>query len=79
MESFERRDFVIWQGAGGDAAQAPLASRDAVQGAKDQVQAMTIDRFSPDSRFRQTWTSFSRQRRQNPRTLRCIELAVFPG
>jgi hypothetical protein len=37
MESFDRRDFAIWQGACGDAAQAPLASRDPVHGAKDQV------------------------------------------
>jgi len=36
MESFKRRDFVIWQGAYGDAAQAPLAMRNAVQGAKSR-------------------------------------------
>jgi len=45
MESFERRDFVIWQGARGDAARAPLAARDAVQSAKEQ--AHTIG-FRPD-------------------------------
>ncbi|MCC0052281.1 MAG: hypothetical protein H6881_10425 [Rhodobiaceae bacterium] len=43
MESFERWDFVIWQEAGGDAARAPLASRDAVQSAKGQVQAIMMD------------------------------------
>jgi len=37
MESFERQNFVIWQGACGDAARAPLAVRAAVQGAKDQA------------------------------------------
>ncbi|MGJ8570136.1 MAG: hypothetical protein ACSHXI_05455 [Hoeflea sp.] len=37
MESFERWDFVIWQGAGGDAARASLAVRDAVQSAREQV------------------------------------------
>lgn len=42
MESFERRDFVIWRGAGGDAARAPLASRDAVESARDQVQAIAM-------------------------------------
>jgi len=42
MESFERRDFVVWPGAWGDAARAPLASRDAVQGAKDQVQTIMM-------------------------------------
>jgi hypothetical protein len=42
MESFERRDFVIWLGAGGDAARAPFASRDAVQSAKNQVQTIWI-------------------------------------
>jgi hypothetical protein len=41
MESFERWDFVIWQGAWGDAVQAPLAVRDDAQSAKGQ--AHTID------------------------------------
>jgi hypothetical protein len=37
MESFERWDFVIWQGAWGDAVQAPLAVRDDAQSAKGQA------------------------------------------
>jgi hypothetical protein len=40
LESFERRDFVVWQGAQGDAVQAPLALRNAVQNAKDQARAV---------------------------------------
>jgi hypothetical protein len=42
MESFERRYFVVWQGARGDAVQAPLAARDAVQNAKEQVHAIAV-------------------------------------
>jgi hypothetical protein len=42
MESFERRDFVSRPGAGSDAVQAPLAFRDAVRGAKDQVQTIAV-------------------------------------
>jgi hypothetical protein len=45
MEPFERRNFVLWQGAWGDAARAPLASRDAVQSAKGQVQTIMMDCF----------------------------------
>jgi hypothetical protein len=37
MESSERRDFVIWQGACGDAVRAPLAVCDEVQSAKEQA------------------------------------------
>jgi hypothetical protein len=79
MEAFERRNFVIWPGARGDAARAPLASRDAVQGAKDQVQTIIRHQSWSNTRLRQAWTSFPRQRRQNPRTMRCIALAVFPS
>jgi len=78
MESFERRDLVIWLEACGDAAPAPLASRDAVQSAKDQVQTITMDGYWMSTPFRQAWTSFPRQLRQNPRMMRCIAPAVFP-
>ncbi|MCA9689837.1 MAG: hypothetical protein KC636_09520 [Myxococcales bacterium] len=78
MASFERRDFVIWRGAGGDAARAPLASRDDVQSAKEQVQTIATERQVFDTLLRQAWTSFPRQRRQNPRTMRCIVAAVLP-
>ena len=40
MESFDRRYFVIWQGAWGAVVQAPQATRDAVQSAKEQGQAI---------------------------------------
>jgi hypothetical protein len=40
MESFERRDFGFWLETESDAVQAPLALRDVVQGAKDQVQTI---------------------------------------
>jgi len=37
MESSERRGFVIWRGACGDAVRASLAVRDEVQSAKEQA------------------------------------------
>jgi hypothetical protein len=40
MESFERRDFVFWLEAESDAVRAPLALRDAAQGAKEQARAI---------------------------------------
>jgi hypothetical protein len=36
-KQFERWDFAIWQGAWGDAVQAPLAVRDDAQSAKGQA------------------------------------------
>jgi len=77
MESFERRDFVIWRGVGGDTAQAPLAFHDAVQSVKDQVQTIAMDRLVSGSSIRHAWTSFPHQRRQNPRTMRDIVAVVF--
>jgi len=41
METFERRDFVIWREACGDAVRAPLAVRDDVQSAKEQAHTIT--------------------------------------
>jgi hypothetical protein len=68
MESSERRDFVVWLEACGDA----------VQIAKDQVQTITMVGYWMSTPFRQAWTSFPRQLRQNPHTTRCIALVVIP-
>jgi hypothetical protein len=79
MESFERRDFVIWQEVHYDAVRAPLAVRDDVQSAKDQAHSIA---WSTDTLLRKhcnrlAWMTFPLQRRQNPPTMRGIVASVF--
>ena len=47
----ERWDFVIWQGADGDAVRAPLAVRDDVQSTKERAHTIPFQ----DERHQETY------------------------
>jgi hypothetical protein len=69
MESFERRYFVVWLGAQGDAAQTPLATRDNVQDAKDQIHTIDILLYISIIYILSTWLVFPPRLRRNPREI----------
>jgi hypothetical protein len=79
MESFERRDFVIWREVCGDAVRAPLAVRDDAQSAKGQAHTITwrTDTAIAEAPQLPRLVVFSAPASSNPHTMRGIVTAVF--
>jgi hypothetical protein len=60
-----------------DAVPAPLASHDAVQGAREQAQAIADNYLASISYLMPAWRSFPRRQRQNPSAMVTSRCGVF--